>query len=184
MSSSYYGTYSGLLWKSIHSFKRRSLYNLNTMQIFTDTRYVQESIGYRLKASSRFSTDRLVMIGLYIWMSAPAIIWGIRGDEDVATCATNVATRCIFVLWLGPALIQVCRTRDRWRIRAIRTPGIWPRALLASCNLLPAHKHPEIILSEKDKGPTNLDRLLRVESVWKGMVCCTALWKNHLLDGE
>ena len=51
------------------------------------------------------------------------------------------------------------------KIRAIRAPGIWPRALLPSCNLLPSYKHPEIILSEKDKGLANLDRLLRLESV-------------------
>jgi len=61
-----YGTYSGLLWKSIHNFERSFLYNLNVIQIFMDVKYVQESISYRLQAGGCFSADYLVMIGLYI----------------------------------------------------------------------------------------------------------------------
>jgi hypothetical protein len=60
-------------------------------------------------------------------------------------------------------------------IRAIRTPGIWPRALLVSCNRLPAHKHPEIILSEKIRDRRTLIGCLessQFERVWSVVLPC------------
>jgi hypothetical protein len=55
-------------------FQMQLFYDLNAIQIFMDPKYVQESIGYRLKAGGCFSTDHLAMIGLYICVSAPAIV--------------------------------------------------------------------------------------------------------------